>query len=77
MARHCIMDPSGHSTIEFDKADQRELAEVEARFNRLVAKGYAPAIARGEGTHFVTEKNARKFNPNADVTLFISALRGG
>lgn len=77
MARHCIMDPSGHSTIDFDKANQRDLAEAEARFNRLVAKGYAPAVVRGDGTHFVAEKGARKFNPKADVTLFIPALKGG
>jgi len=49
MPRHIIMDPSGHSTIEFDSTNTTDLAEAERRFNKLVAKGFIPAESRGQG----------------------------
>ena len=77
MPRHIIMDPSGHSTFEFNSKDKLELAEAERRFNKLVARGYTPAEKRGEGTHHVPDKAKRVFNPSAEETIFIPALRGG
>ena len=77
MPRHVIMDPSGHSTFEFDGNIKTDLAEAERRFNKLVGKGYIPAEIRGEGTHHVPDKANRVFDPGAEETLFIPALRGG
>ena len=65
MARHIIMDPSGHSTFEFDP------------HKRLVAKGYIPAEHKGEGQHRVAEKDKRSFDPTVEETIFIPALKGG
>ena len=36
MARHIIMDSSGHSTIEFDKTNASDLVEAERRFRKLL-----------------------------------------
>ena len=77
MARHIIMDPSGHSTIEFDPNDTVALADAERRFKRLVAKGYIPAEYRGGGQHRVPEKGNRSFDPIAEETIFVPALKGG
>ena len=77
MPRHIIMDPSGHSTFEFDCTSKRERAEAERRFNKLVGRGYTPAEKRGGGSHHVPDKAARVFNPDAEETIFIPALRGG
>jgi hypothetical protein len=77
MPRQIIMDPSGHSTIEFDADNTTDLAEAERRFNRLVAKGFIPAEARGIGEHHVPRENKRVFNPHAEETIFVPSLRGG
>jgi len=77
MARHIIMDPSGHSTFEFDKHSTVSLNEAERRFNNLIGKGYIPAETTGDGTHHVSSRTDRLFNPDADETIFIPALRGG
>jgi hypothetical protein len=77
MPRHIIMDPSGHSTIEFDRTTATDLADAECRFNKLVAKGFIPAEARGGGRHHVPRKEKRVFDPHSDETIFIPALKGG
>jgi hypothetical protein len=77
MARQIIMDPSGHSTFEFDTNSKLERADAERRFNKLVGRGYTPAEKRGEGTHHVPDKATRVFNPEVEETIFIPALRGG
>jgi hypothetical protein len=77
MARHIVMDSSGHSTFEFDPASLADLNEAELRFNRLVEKGYVPAELTGDGTHLVQPPNKRSFNPSIDETIFVPAIRGG
>ena len=77
MPRHIVMDPSGHSTIEFDRSNTTDLAEAERRFNKLVAKGFIPAESRGEGKHHLPDRGERKFDPDSEETIFIPALKGG
>jgi hypothetical protein len=77
MARHIIMDMTGHSTIEFDRTAATDLADAERRFNKLVARGFIPAEARGGGRHLVPRKEKRVFDPRSDETIFIPALKGG
>jgi hypothetical protein len=77
MARHIIMDPSGHSTIEFDPNDAVALADAQRRFKHLVAKGYIPAEYLGGGQHSVPEKEKRSFDPSVKETIFVPALKGG
>ena len=77
MPRHIIMDPSGHSMIEFDSSNTADLVEAERRFNKLVAKGFIPAEGRGQGKHHVLEQTKRVFDPHAEETIFVPALKGG
>ena len=77
MVRHIIMDPSGHSTIEFDAKDTVALADAERRFKKLVARGYIPAEHQGGGRHSVPEKDKRSFDPTVEETIFVPALKGG
>jgi hypothetical protein len=77
MARHIIMDSSGHSTIEFDKTKPSDLAEAERRFQKLIAKGFLAAEEMGDGKHRVLAEGDRTFNPAAEETIFIPALKGG
>jgi hypothetical protein len=77
MARHIIMDSSGHTTIEFDKEDSTALADAEHRFKRLVAKGFIPAESKGGGQHHISQNAHRDFDPRVEETIFIPALKGG
>jgi hypothetical protein len=77
MARHIVMDPSGHSTFVFDPSNRADLAKAERRFKELVSKGYMPAYHQGAGTHRVPAQEDRVFDPLANETIFIPALRGG
>ena len=77
MARHIVMDPSGHSSFQFDKNNISSLAEAERRYNELMGKGYVPAEVKGGGTHHVPNPRQRSFDPDADETIFIPALKGG
>ena len=77
MARHIVMDPSGHSTFEFNPRSPADLAKAERRFKKLVAKGYVPAYQEDGGRHRVPAQGERSFDPSATETLFIPALRGG
>lgn len=73
MAKHLIMDQTGHSTIEFNPANRADLAKAEARFNALMKRGMTPAVLKPDGHHQVT----RTFDPTAEQTLFIPQLKGG
>lgn len=73
MATHLIMDRSGHRKIDFDSTSTVELTEALDRFNDLTSKGYRAAVKRGDGVHELI----RKFDPEAEQTLFIPQLRGG
>ena len=77
MPRHIIMDPSGHSMIEFDSSNTADLVEAERRFNKLVAKDFIPAEGKGQGKHHVPEQTKRVFDPHAEETIFVPALKGG
>ena len=73
MAKHHIMDQTGHSTVEFDQADPVALKEAQERFQRLIAEHYTPAVRGEDGKATVT----RTFDPNAQETLFVPQLVGG
>ena len=77
MARHIVMDPSGHSTFEFDPSSMADLDGAERRFKALLEKGYVPAYQGGEGKHHVPAQGARSFDPSMEETIFIPALKGG
>jgi len=77
MARHIIMDSSGHSVIDFDPSNTTDIAKAKRRFEKLIAKGFLPAERKSGGKHHVPNRSERVFNPDAEETLFIPSLRGG
>lgn len=68
-----IMDHSGHSTIDFDKANTISVAEAERRFKELTGAGFTAAVRAGPGE----SKVVKAFDPNAEETLLIPPLQGG
>jgi hypothetical protein len=75
MARHFVMDHSGHSTVEFDPRNTVELSAAMERFKALTGDGFTAAVRKeGERDYKVT----RTFDPSADTeTLFVPAMQGG
>lgn len=74
MAKHFVMDRSGHSTIEFDEINTVELDEALARFEMLTKSGYAAATRKTGETGY---KVVKKFEDTQDETLFVPQLKGG
>ena len=74
MAVQIVMDRTGDTRHEFDSADSRAVALAEERFRDLTGKGFrAVALGREGGPG----KLVRKFDPQAEQTLFIPQLQGG
>jgi hypothetical protein len=75
MAKHLIMDHSGHSTVKFDPKNTAELSEAMKRFKALTGDGFTAAVRKeGERDYRVT----KTFDPSADAeTLFVPAMQGG
>ena len=75
MAKHLVMDYTGHSTIEFDKADPKMLEEANARFMELVEEKKHTAATRkaGDSDYEVIKSPDQQ----QDETLFVPRLRGG
>ena len=67
--RFQVMDHSGHSTLQFNKAD---LAAASARFNELIADGKTVYARRGD-----TVRPVKVLDPDADTHLFMTPLQGG
>ena len=69
-----IMDSTGDTRHEFDPADLSSIADAEARFHELTGKGFR-AVALGKDG--APGELLRKFDPQAEQTLFIPHLQGG
>ena len=69
-----VMDRHGDSRHFFDAADARSLAKAEARFTKLLRKGYLP-VAPGERGK--PGRLLRNFEEGVDETLFVPPLKGG
>ena len=74
MAKHHVMDFTGHSTIEFDKANTVDLEAAMARFAELTGSGHTAAVRKDGATDYTVVKT---FDPTADETLFVPAMQGG
>lgn len=75
MAKHLIMNHMGHEVIEFDKADDKAVAEAMARFHELVGEHKHTAATRKAGEADYTM--IRNPEDQQDETLFIPQMRGG
>jgi hypothetical protein len=67
------MDHTGDSRTYFDARDVQARANAEARFKKLVARGFTAAVRTRTGE--VTRVTS--FDPNAEETLFFPRLVGG
>ena len=74
MAKHLVLDATGHTTTEFDPSNTVDLGEALARWTALTSTGHTAAVRKtGETDYTLT----RSFDPTADETLFVPQLRGG
>lgn len=67
------MDHTGDSRTYFDARDAQARSNAEARFKKLVARGFTAAVRTQAGE--VTRVTA--FDPHAEETLFFPRLVGG
>ena len=74
MARLQIMDHTGHSTVDFSKADKVSLAEAEARFNELMERKF---IASAPGKDGAPGTLLKSFDPDAETIIMNPPLQGG
>ena len=75
MAKHMLMDDTGHTTIEFSKLDPVAFDAAMERFRHLTKDLNQRAGTRAKGeTEFYLVKN---FHETSDETLFFPALKGG
>lgn len=70
-----IMDHTGHSTVEFDKANKAEVERAMKTFARLVGNGKMLAATREAGDKDYTV--VRDFEDLKAETLFVPQMRGG
>ena len=68
-----VMDPTGHTTHDFNPAERVSVEEAERRFKELTGRGFTAAKALDDGKHEVI----REFDPTHKETLFFPRLIGG
>lgn len=69
-----VMDRQGDSRHLFESTDVRSLANAQARFKKLVGKGY---LAVAPGAQGEPGRLLRDFCESVDETIFIPPLKGG
>lgn len=74
MAKHFVMDHTGHSTIEFDKLDPVALKEAAKRFRALIDNGSVAATRKTGSTDYTVIKDPSQ---QQDETLFVPQMKGG
>jgi len=75
MAKHLIMDHTGHTTVEFDKNNTADLDAAVARFNALRKSGHIAGTRKtGEAEYHGPVKD---FGDTEDETLFTTARQAG
>ena len=74
MAKHQIMDHSGHSTIEFDRSNTVELKEAMERFEKLTKSGHISGTRNAGETEYTKVKD---FKDTRDETIFTTARQAG
>lgn len=69
-----ILNQAGHTTLEWDVAEERTVEEVEAEFNRLVVANGMLAyttVEKGKGSQI------KEFDPTAETIYVTPRLVGG
>lgn len=68
-----VLDPSGHTTVEWDTDDEATIAAAEAQFTTLRHDGYVAYSITEAGS----EEIANRFDPNVRELVMTPALAGG
>lgn len=71
MGKLIIRDHTGHSTVEFDKANRVSIEEAERRIREIPGCVLAEPTAKG------VFKKVKAFNPDAEEVHVIRPLMGG
>lgn len=74
MAKHMIMDHTGHSVVEYDLSNDAQVAEAMARFEALIKEGKTAATRKAGETDYSVIKRA---DQQQDETLFVPHMQGG
>ena len=73
LATQIVMDHSGDTRTYFDAKDAQALANAEARFRKLTARGFTAAVRTKTGEVM----RVTSFDPTAEETLFFPRIVGG
>ncbi len=74
MAKHFILDHTGHSMVEFDKLEPAQLKEANDRFEALSKNGSIAATRKAGSTDYTVIKDPSQ---QQDETLFVPHMSGG
>ena len=73
MGKVYFQDQTGHTTVEFDKADPASLKIVNDKIAEAIQQGARLAVKTGDGQFEI----AKALDPNVDESLVIPQLIGG
>lgn len=74
MSEMCVLDPSGDSRLQWDKANPDELRLAEERFDELKRSGYAAFKVTAKGDK---GEQIDAFDPSAERLILIPQMVGG
>lgn len=69
-----VLDRTGHTDVTFDPDNEVEVAEVRAKFDRIIGHGYM-AYAGEAGSK--TMEQVRTFDPQVEETIITIPIAGG
>jgi len=69
-----LQDRNGHSTIEFDTENRKQVEEVRSKFDALITENYL-AYTREAGSR--EAEQVHTFDPQAEETVMTLPIAGG
>lgn len=71
-----ILDATGDTTLAWDVTDEASVAEVRARFDEIVSRGYT-AVATKAGEQGIQGRRLTSFDPQAERIAMHRRIVGG
>lgn len=72
MSKLNVLDPTGHTAVEWDVADQATVDAARETYVKKAAEGYMAYSVAGE-----TREQIRDFDASAEEIVMMRALMGG
>lgn len=69
-----VMDPTGHTSVEWNADNHDEVEAARSTFETMTGKGYQAFSVNRRGQQ---DERMRTFDPSAEKILLIPQLRGG